>query len=53
MLAWRIAYPIRKDLSIEKAKEAIFLSALSYAKGGDAQEGTPDVPQCDDLLRVR
>jgi len=53
MLAWKIAYPIRKELAIEKSKEGIYRSALAYAKGVDAQEGTPDVPQSDDLLVVR
>ncbi len=52
-LAWKISYPIRKDVTLEKTKEAIYRSALSYAKGADAQEGTPDVPQCNDLIVVR
>lgn len=53
MLAWKIAYPIRKDIALERSKEAVYMTALSIAKGVDSQEGTPDVPQCDDLTRVR
>jgi hypothetical protein len=53
MLAWRISYPLRKDLNLEKAKEATYKSTLVIAKGVDAQEGTPDVPMADDLLIVR
>jgi hypothetical protein len=53
MLAWKIAYPIRKDLSVEKAKEGIFLEILANAKATDAQDGTADSTQSDDLLVVR
>jgi hypothetical protein len=53
MLASKIAYPIRKDLSIEKTKELIFQAILSNAKAVDAQEGTADSTQSNDLLIVR
>lgn len=53
MLAWKICYPIRKEMNLEKAKENIFRGALSTAKAIDAQEGTADYTQSDDLLVVR
>ena len=53
LLAWRISYPIRKDINLAKVKGAEYRAALSIATGVDAQEGTPDVPMSDDLLVVR
>ena len=52
-LAWKIAYPIKQSLSLSKSKEQEFKDAFSLAAGIDAQEGTPDAPQSDDLLVVR
>ncbi len=53
MLAWKIAYPIKANLALMKAKGDEYRDAFFAATGVDAQEGTPDVPQCDDLLKVR
>jgi len=53
MLAWKISYPIRKDVNFEKAKEVVFKDILLNAKATDAQEGTPDYSQSNDLLAVR
>ena len=53
MLAWRISYPIRKDMNLTRIKEAEYRTALAVATGVDAQEGTPDQPQSNDLLVVR
>lgn len=52
-LAWRISYPIKQSASLTKMKGEEYINALSVATGIDAQEGTPDVPQSDDLLKVR
>lgn len=53
MLAWKISIPIKGDVALAKRKEEEFRDAFLLATGIDAQEGTPDVPQCDDLLKVR
>ncbi len=52
-IAWKIAYPIKQSTALSKLKEEEFRNALSMATGIDAQEGTPDVPQSNDLLVVR
>jgi hypothetical protein len=52
-LASNIAYPIRQDAGLAKTMFELSAARLADAKATDAQEGTPDVPQCDDLLRVR
>ena len=52
-LAWKIAYPIKQSVALSKLKEQEFRDAFLLATGIDAQEGTPDVTQCNDLLTVR
>ncbi len=52
-LAWKISYPIKTSVSLTKLKGEEFADILLTATGVDAQEGTPDVPSCDDLLKVR
>ena len=52
-LAANIAYPLRQDVGLQKNMMELYRDRIPEAKGVDAQEGTPDTPQCDDLLRVR
>lgn len=53
MLAWKISYPIKSTIALTKEKEAEYQRILAVATGNDAQEGTPDVPQMNDLIDVR
>lgn len=52
-IAANIAWPIRQDKELRKSMFEEYLVRIGEAKGIDAQEGTPEVPQCDDLIRVR
>jgi hypothetical protein len=53
LLASRLAYPVRQDAGLVKTMFDLYQDKLAEATGADAQEGTPDVPQCNDLLDVR
>jgi hypothetical protein len=53
LLAQHIAMPIKQDVTLFKTMSEMYEDAIAEARGVDAQEGTPDVQYCNDLLDVR
>jgi len=52
-LASNVAFPLKQDAALVKTMFELYKDRLPDAQSVDAQEGTADAPQCNDLLEVR